>query len=144
MAGCKPGQIRRSSYRRGSYERVDGTHVRGSKVKSTCIKDVGASGKTPASKKVLPKLEKGVLSKFGYKVSKSQKARRASLDNASEKLGRLRTLRHVNVIANYSKWNPEVEQKLRKDVKYLSKKHKQEKKASKKGSKKGSKRGSKK
>ena len=55
---CPAGKIRRKGY----------TTKRGTKVSATCTKNMGAPGKTPSSKKVLPKLKEVYLSKYGYIV----------------------------------------------------------------------------
>ena len=53
---------------------------------------------------ILPKIDNNIsLSSFGYKLSKSNKARKTSLKKASNKYGSLNVLRRVNLIKNYSK-----------------------------------------
>lgn len=68
--GCGPGQI----MRRG-FTRKDGAYV-----PPGCVKDQGAPGRTPASKRVLPAPKPGTLK--GWKASDSADKRHAALKKA--------------------------------------------------------------
>ena len=69
---------------------------------------------------ILTKLDKNIsLSSFGYKLSKSNKARKSSLKRSSNKYGTLKVLQRVNLIRNYSKSVPKNYDKLSADVEFL-------------------------
>jgi hypothetical protein len=140
---CKPGQIRRNSYKKGSYTKKDGTKVKASYVPSGCVQDRGKPGKGP---KILPPVSKNIsLSKYGYHLNKPVAERQAALRKASKALATLEVERRLNLIRNYSKWEPTNYKKLSADVEYMKKMYADEKaKKSKKGSKKGSKKASRK
>ena len=106
---CPPGKIIRKGY----------TTKKGTKVSSTCTKNMGASGKTPERKKVLPKLKEGYLGKYGYSLSNNYKKREASLQKAMKNEGDLEVLRHLVVLRTYMKNEPLKFSKLDKDVKYI-------------------------
>ena len=79
-------------------------------------------GKVPKSRRVLPPINKSYkvsLSKYGYKLSKSQLARHKALKKASRAVGTLDVLKRVNLIGNYSKSVPYNYKVLRDDVEYL-------------------------
>ncbi len=118
--GCKPGKIRRKG-----YTRKDGTHV-----KSGCVKDTGKRGKTPASKKVLPKPKKGDLSCRGRDWSHKQPAstRRSIIKCIVEKKlrGTANSCRaailDLNLLANFTKrTSPSTHRKARADMAWVRK-----------------------
>ena len=119
---CPSGKIRRKSYRRrGSKGSIKKYYV-----SSSCIKDRGKKGKGPET---LPPISKKMsLSKFGYKLKKSHKKRKKSINKASKKYGTLSVLRRINLIRNYSESEEDNYKKLSKDVEYVKKKYKKEKK----------------
>ena len=123
---CPSGKIKRKEY----------TTKRGTKVESTCIKNVGAPGKTPESKKVLPKLKEGYLGKYGYRLANNDTKRKASLHEAMKNEGDLEVLRRVVVLRTYMKNEPLKFKKLDKDVKYIQKIREKNKASVKKTSKK--------
>ena len=89
-------------------------------MKKTCTKDMGAPGKTPKSKKVLPKVEnKGFLTECGYKENNTFNTRKGALDKAIEKYGALKVQRHIGLIRNYAKGEPERHALLTKDFEYV-------------------------
>ena len=59
------------------------------------------------------------LSKFGYKLSKSQKLRRNSLKKASKKYGSVKVLQRLNLIRNITKKKSTNKKKLSKDVEFM-------------------------
>jgi len=113
---CPRGQILRKGYTRKAYKR-GGKLIKATKIKPACIKDRGAKGKTPSSKKVLPKLEKGSLSKYGLppfaKVTNRDcvftgVVARESGDEPYSSLSK-----KFIVISNYNKnQNPELQKKI--------------------------------
>jgi hypothetical protein len=117
---CRLNQIERDGYYRKAYTKKDGTHIKGTYVKKTCTKDMGAPGKTPKSKKVLPKVEnKGFLTECGYKENNAFNTRKGALDKAIEKYGALKVQRHIGLIRNYAKGEPERHALLTKDFEYV-------------------------
>ncbi len=109
--GCGPNKIRRRSYTR---------RVTGKRVKSTCVPDKGRPGKTPKSKRVLPKLTPGKLGKYGYHdvKHKSAASRRVALTNATKEEGYAPIIRRLNVIRTYNK-NSELFDLYNSDLKWM-------------------------
>ncbi len=86
------------------------------------------------SKNILPKISGNVhLSDYGYTLKNKEKSRKTSLKRASKEEGTLTTLRHLNLIRNYTKSVPKNYKKLSKDVEFLKKEYAKEKRS--KGSK---------
>jgi len=109
-ASCGRGKIRRNSYRRKN----------GTTVKSTCVPDTGAPGKTPKSKRVLPKPDpRYSLKKFGYSTHNTRDERRKALRRASKAYGALPTLRRLNLVRNLQA-NVNAKQAMDDDVKFLT------------------------
>ena len=134
MTSCKSGQIKKSSYKRKSYKKKDGTVVSAARVAASCVPDRGQPGKGP---KVLPAISDNMsLSKYGYSLKKPAMARRQSLKRASKKTSTLEVERRVNLIRNYSKWEPKNYEKLSADVEFMKREYAKEKNKSKKCSKK--------
>lgn len=115
---CSKGQIVRKSYIRKSSKTKSK-----SKVKAKCIKDIGKKGH---SKQVLPPFSKKLsLRGYGYNLSSTAPKRHQSLEKATEKIGTLPVLRHLNLVRNYTSNDfMKNKQKLSQDVKYLQKLHK--------------------
>ena len=134
---CPKGKIMRKSYSRKSYRRKNGSRVSRARVSSSCVKDMGKKGKTPKSKRVLPKPKKGELRSYGYSTKKSAIARHRSLSRAStgSKDQKLKVIRHLNLIRNYQA-DPTAKKKMSDDIKWLSKEYKKSKKGSKRRSRK--------
>lgn len=119
--GCPRGYIRRSSYTRKSYTRspytrksgvrVKGSKVSGAKVSSNCIKMRGSHGL-----RVIPKLRKGELSKFGYSSSASVAERERALRKAVKAYTAISTFRKLNalMVLNKNK-NPRLSNIFRRD-----------------------------
>src|SRR5579872_4138318 len=109
--GCKKGYIRRSSYSRKSYKRSSGVRVKGAKVKSKCIKMTGSHGL-----RVIPKLRKGELKKYGYSSSEVQSDRHKSLSKAVKSYGATSVFRKLNVLATFNKnRSPVLSRKFKSD-----------------------------
>jgi len=122
---CPKGQIERVGYTRRAYTRKDGTRVHETFVPPTCIEDRGSVGKGP---KTLPQPDPNFsLRRFGYSIKESPEERERALRRASKEYGTLPTLRRLNLIANFNKWNPEVENEMRDDVEYLKNQYTREK-----------------
>ncbi len=103
---CPSGKIWRVPYKRS-----DGTRVKG-----TCVPDTGAPGKTPASKRFIPKMGPGTLT--GWHKDQAASTRHAKLAKLTKSVGCREALRRVNVIANATTDRP-TEAKLRTDYKWL-------------------------
>jgi hypothetical protein len=96
----------RKAYSRKGYKRSDGTYVKPAKVGASRvpastfkIKDVGAKGRG----KKLFKVKKGLLTKYGYHVDKSAKARHMALKKADKAYGSVRLWRMLNAQALFRK-----------------------------------------
>lgn len=115
---CPKGMIRRKAYSRKSSKSQKRVHV-----KSACVKDMGAVGKTPKAKRVLPALGDEIhLSKYGYTTSENKEKRESSLKRASKKHGTLPILRRLNLIRNYQA-DEKAKRVMSKDVKFMSRLH---------------------
>ena len=106
---CSKGKIVRSAY----------TRKNGTKVKAACTPNKGLHGKTPNSKKVLPKLKHGFLTQYGYHLSKPIVTRNCAIKKAINDEGSLPVLKHLVVLRTYDKHNPPLFKKLNRDVKYV-------------------------
>lgn len=104
-----------------AYKRKNGVSVKGH-----YTKDQGLLGRTPKSKRVLPKPKKGELSKFGYYDIKHKhpRTRKIALHKAVKYYGYKKVMRKVNLLRNYNKNNPILHKILSKDVEYLKAKMK--------------------
>lgn len=117
--GCPRGYIRRTSYTRKSYTRKSGSRVRSARIKSNCIKMTGKHGL-----RVIPKLRKGELSKFGYSSSASAGERHKALTKAVKAYGSTSTFRKVNVLATLNKnRNPVLAKKFKSDANWIRENH---------------------
>lgn len=142
QSSCPRGTIRRKSFNKRAYSRKSYTRKSGSRVKaarvsrshvaSTCVPDKGARGKTPASRRVLPKIGRELsLRKYGYSTHKPASKRHESLKKASSRSGSLKVLRHLNLLRNYQA-DDKAKNVLGKDVKYMSQLHRATSKKSRK------------
>lgn len=105
---CRSGFIRREGY----------TTKRGKKVGAGCVKDTGKPGKTPASKKVLPKPKAGRL--MGWKEDLSASKRHSILLKANKAHGCKDVILDLNLLANYTKrTSPDTHKKARADMSWL-------------------------
>ena len=104
----------RRSYRRKAYTRKDGTRVRAATVKRTHVgrarvPDKGLRGKTRKNRRVLPKLPRGALEKFGYRVNGSAASRKRAINRMIKKPGQKSALKHLRslvVLRSYNKNSP--------------------------------------
>lgn len=112
---CPNGHIVRKSYTRKTKS---GKTVR---VPATCVKDKGRKGKTPKSQRVLPKLKKGGLGKYGYSNVKNLAAgvRRKALEKGIKKEGYAPIVRRLNVIRTYNKNNLQLFKIFDSDMKWI-------------------------
>lgn len=105
---CRKGQIVRRSF----------MTRRGKRVPPACVKDVGAPGKTPKSKRVLPVPEPGFLK--GWKKGMPAKKRHAIIKKVNAGEGCASTIRRLNLLANYtSRTSPETYRKARADMAWV-------------------------
>lgn len=140
---CPKGQIKRASYKRKSYKKKDSTIVKATRVPATCIIDRGNPGR---GVKLYEVTKPQLLRSYGYSTDESYEDRKISLKRAMTHEDPLEVLRHLNAIRTLQRANPEIYNKMDKDMKYIQVEYKRisSKKISKKGSKKISKKGSKK
>ncbi len=136
---CPKGQIKRSSYKRKSYKKKDSTIVKATRVPATCIIDRGKPGK---GIKLYEVTKPQLLRNYGYSTNESFEDRKIALKRALINEDPLEVLRHLNAIRTLQKANPEIYDKMDKDMKYVQIEYKRigSKKMSKKTSKKTSKR----
>lgn len=88
---CGPGRI----LRRG-FTRKDGTYV-----KPECVKDQGARGKTPPSRRVLPQPKEGSLK--GWRAEASASSRHQALRKAVRAEGCRNTISRLTLERNFTK-----------------------------------------
>ncbi len=107
---CEKGQIKRKSY----------TKKNGTKVKSTCIKDLGLPGKGPV---ILPKLQQGTLTQFGYSSKNSDIKRHNSLKKAVAKYTKSAVIHKLNAITTLNKnTNPTLSGVYKSDMAWVQEK----------------------
>jgi hypothetical protein len=106
---CSKNKIIRSAYTRSN----------GKRVRSVCVKNKGLLGKTPKSKKVLPKLKHGLLSKYGYHLNENSTKRQSAIRKAMNDEGILPIYRRLVVLKSYHKNEPGITyNRIKSDVKY--------------------------
>jgi len=124
--GGRGRRIRRNAYTRRAYRRTTGTRVKGSRVPARLIQDRGAPGKWRYEHMGAPgigKLQKGSLTSLGYSASAPTKTRRAAVNRALQKYGKLSTLRKLNAVAIYTRRTaPGKSRIFKSDVRYVQKK----------------------
>lgn len=108
---CPAKKIKISSYIKKS----------GIRVKAHCTPDKGAHGRTPKSKRVLPKLKKDEFEKYGYSTKLPHKKRVAILKRACRELSYASVLKRVVVLRSYNKRNIKIFKKFDKDIHALQK-----------------------
>ncbi len=76
-----------------------------------------ASGTRPAKRSLVRiPVKKGMLSKYGYAISKPRQVRHQALEKASAKYGALSVFRKLNVLVTYNKnVNPVLAEKFKRD-----------------------------
>jgi hypothetical protein len=106
---CSENKIMRSEYTRSS----------GKSVRAVCVKNKGAPGKTPTSKKVLPKLKHGLLTEYGYHLNEKSTKRQSAIRKAMRVEGNLPVYRRLVVLKTYRKNEPGLTyNRISSDVKY--------------------------
>lgn len=118
----------RKAYHRKAYVRSDGVRVKASNVPAVHIKRAKIRSryggpKTPMRKRVLPKLKKGALKGYNYRVKAHADQRRASIKRMMLHKGALKTLRHLVVLRTYNK-RSKLYKRLDQDVKFAQKLYK--------------------
>lgn len=74
------------------------------------------------TRKVIPPLKRGELSKFGYKILIAEGERRIALERAIEEYGYATLIRKLNALAVLNKnRNPEITRRLKRDMAFLKK-----------------------
>lgn len=105
---CGPGQILRKG-----YTRRDGTYV-----SPGCVKDQGAPGRTPASKRVLPAPKPGSLK--GWKAADSASKRHEALKKAVKAEGCRPVINRLTLERNFTyRTSPRTSQTAAADAKWL-------------------------
>lgn len=106
--GCGPGQI----LRRG-FTRKDGAYV-----PPGCVKDQGAPGRTPASKRILPQPKEGTLK--GWEAKKSAPQRHAALRKAVKAEGCRAVISRLSLERGFTKrTSPSTAAKAKADQAWL-------------------------
>lgn len=103
---CGPGKILRSG-----FTRKDGTFV-----KPACVPDKGAPGKTPASKRILPKPVPGELGRWTKNIPAS--SRHSALKKVVERRGCKKVIWSLTRLANLTT-DPPTKTKARSDARWL-------------------------
>lgn len=113
---CSPGEILKKGY----------TTKNKVIVKPTCITDKGKPGKGP---KTLPQIGDEIsLRQYGYSLKNDNVDRHKALIRASKKETTLLVLKHLVLIANYSKSEKINYEKYRNDITFVKKLYKYQKK----------------
>lgn len=106
-------ELGRSKIRRKAYTTKRGTHV-----KSSLVKDTGAPGRTPKSKRVLPAIVPGFLK--GWKKDLSEGKRHSILKKVTQDEGCASTIRRLNLLANFThRTSPETASRARADMAWV-------------------------
>ncbi len=108
---CKKNEILIRSYKKKS----------GIRVKSHCTLDKGAKGRTPAKKRVLPKLKVDEFAIYKYSTKLSASKRLRKLKRACKDLSYASVLKRIVVLRSYNKRNPKLYAKFDHDIKALQK-----------------------
>ena len=107
---CKLGEIKRVNY----------TYTKKHSKKLIKIKPGAYEGK---GKKliIIPKYDIGLLTQFGYKLSKAHNERVIALKKALKQYPWLKILQHINALRTLQKSNEKMYNKLDRDLKWLQK-----------------------
>ncbi len=90
-------------------------------VKAHYTKNRGAKGRTPAYKRVLPKLKSGEFRAYGYSTKLSSKKRLIILKKIVKDYSYSTVIKRLVVLRNYEKNEPKLYKKFDTDVKALQK-----------------------
>ncbi len=115
--------IRRGRCPLGKVMREGYTKKSGTKVSPKCVKDKGLPGKVTTEAKVLPKLKKGQLTKYGYHLHESSEQRFEALMKAMKVYGYASLIRHLVPLRSYMKDEPKNYKIVDTDIKKLQKWH---------------------
>lgn len=117
---CPKGFIEKNHYHRHSYQKKNGKHINETNVGTYCARNKGMPGKILPEFKVLPKLEKNALKKYGYSTTLNAEARHKSLLNAAKNLTYSSVTRRLVVLRSYNKTaNKKHAQIYNEDIKKL-------------------------
>ncbi len=105
------GRIRIKAYKKRS----------GVVVKAHYTKNRGAKGRTPAYKRVLPKLKSGEFRAYGYSTKLSSSKRLSILKKIVKDYSYSTVIKRLVVLRNYEKSDPKLYKKFNADVKGLQK-----------------------
>lgn len=112
---CRIGSISRRAYvvrskKRGSY-----------KVKASCVYSPKSNrSRGRKSRRVLPKLKSGSLSKYGFHVNASPKVRKLALRKAEKKYGKSTVIKKLNAVRVLTKnTSPKTSRVYESSIKYL-------------------------
>jgi hypothetical protein len=111
---CPKGSISRRGYiymRKSTGKRT--------KVKSSCVKSKGRRSRGLRTNRVLPKLKKGSLTKYGYHLSETASVRHAALKKAYKAYGYSTLIKKLNAVRVYNKSRPSVFSKYTIDMEYV-------------------------
>ena len=94
-------------------------------VKSSCVKSKGTRSKGKKTQRVLPPLNKGSLTKYGYSSKLSDEERQKSLKKALKVYGYSSVVKKLNAIKILTKnTDPKRSKIYSKDLKYVQKREK--------------------
>lgn len=108
---CPKGSILIKTYKKRS----------GIRVKAHCTPDKGAPGRTPKSKRVLPKLKDDEFAGYKYSTKLPSSKRLSILKKICNDLTYSSVIKRLVVLRSYNKRNPKLFAKFDKDIKSLQK-----------------------
>jgi hypothetical protein len=110
---CPKGSISRLSYKKS----VGGREIR---VRSGCVKSKGLRSRGKRTKRVLPSLKKGSLTKYGYSVHNSAELRHKALKKALKEYGYSSLIKKLNAVKILTKnTHPSTSRIYGQDIKFL-------------------------
>jgi hypothetical protein len=110
---CPKGKILIRGYKKKS----------GVRVRLHCTPDRGAVGRTPKSKRVLPKLKEDEFAGYKYSTKLPSSKRLSILKKICKDLTYSSVIKRLVVLRSYNKRNPKLYAKFDKDIKTLQKWH---------------------
>ncbi len=108
---CAKGKILIRGYKKKS----------GVRVRPHCTPDRGAPGRTPKSKRVLPKLKEDEFAGYKYSTKLPSSKRLSILKKICKDLTYSSVIKRLVVLRSYNKRNPKLFAKFDKDIKALQK-----------------------
>ena len=114
---CPKGYVSRKSY---TYKKKStGRKV---KVKASCVKSRGLRSKGKRTSRVLPKLKKGSLTKYGYSAKNNSTERHTAIKKAIKAYGYGEVIKKLNAVKLLSKnTNPKNSKIYASDIIYIQK-----------------------